>query len=271
MRVFQVCPLKRRLPRAAAGIRTLWCLLPPRTHLPLCHALVALVWHAPLRDPVAQDLTSAVSSEFVGHRLALALLMPGVRLADDVEVAVVSLARFPAHNLHGPASSALCHREDTGLEKPTLQCSHRFFTELCTFMPRTCCTIVCTAVLDVVSARPTRGREKSAVVRARVCVFVIVGAVAARARGTVRVRAPKERARERADMALVGNCVRWGSRCRDSLSSGGFSSSGCGCRKGAGCRVEMGRRRAVTWGSCSPRPHRKRASPRHTQRKGQSC
>ena len=43
-------------------------------------------------------------------------------------------------------------------QEPTLQCSHRFLTELCTFMPLVCCTCTLWTVAGPIAATLAVGR-----------------------------------------------------------------------------------------------------------------
>lgn len=68
----------------------------------------------------------------------------------------MSLAGLASNNLRtGPISSLLLSCRV--LSTHTLQCSHRFLTELCTFMPRICC---CVDVI-VVAARARENGDRT--------------------------------------------------------------------------------------------------------------
>lgn len=118
----------------------------------------------------------------------------------------MSLAGFPADDLGLSAVSLLCPRSMVlgCLRQPTLQCSQRFFTELCTFMPLVCCVMACTE-----GARAVRGRE-SIVERHRNWAVWTAG-LAVMARAAVRERAPKERIR--VCVAIVRVSAVWCRRC----------------------------------------------------------
>lgn len=101
-----------------------------------------------LRLSLAPRLGITYTSRRSSARLALPLLMPRVRLARNVEVAVVPLPGLPPDNLskspvskpsHPVQKRAISARRLRGRRRYlTLQCSHLFFTELCTFIPLTC-------------------------------------------------------------------------------------------------------------------------------------
>lgn len=99
----------------------------------------------PVHPPTRADVhhTSAHILSPAPPSLALSLLVPRVRLADDVEVSVVSLAGLSSHHLWYDASPRQSPRSTAGRRRSgvrhTLQCSHLFFTELWTFIPLSCC------------------------------------------------------------------------------------------------------------------------------------
>lgn len=118
--------------------------------------------------------------------LALSLLVSRIRLADDVQVPVVSLSSLSSDNLHSTSQSYAFllqpqfynhrikprkrKRERT---KPTLQCSHLFFTELCTFIPLVCCSAPPTAGLAI---QPIQAEIGLAVARLPLTTLAVAGA-----------------------------------------------------------------------------------------------
>lgn len=125
-----------RPPRLRSHCRSIvYQLLLPDRCVCVCSSLPFVTIYAPIiyRMPTRQGVIVVVVKKrrtILAATLALSLLVSRVGLADNVQVSIVSLASLSSNNLQIQRFRQRLAEKNQSEFKPTLQCSHLFFTEL---------------------------------------------------------------------------------------------------------------------------------------------
>jgi hypothetical protein len=103
---------------------------------------------SPKRQPMQYRMVLLYSSSHhpifpfqIPHLFSLPLLMLRVQRANNINMSLPTLATFSPHALHSISLYPPIPSLPIPRRKRTLQPSHNFFTELLTFIPRTCSCI----------------------------------------------------------------------------------------------------------------------------------